>query len=200
MHRGIVTTPTDESLTTTTATTTGPWEIDAVVFDMDGVVTDTATMHARCWKRVFDQFLRTRSEANGLPFKPFELSDYLHFVDGKPRYDGVASFLASRGISLAEGSPSDPPGYGSVCSLGNLKDQEFRARRGHQGRSAVRLEPRLHREGAGSRSEDRAHHIEPSRADSAAISWASPICSTPSLMESTPINGSWPASLIPPST
>ncbi len=122
---GTVTTPTDEPLAATTATAMGPWDLDAIVFDMDGVVTDTAKMHARCWKRVFDRFLKLRSEAGGSPFEPFEPSDYLHFVDGKPRYDGVASFLASRGISLVQGRPSDPPGYDTICALGNLKDQEF---------------------------------------------------------------------------
>jgi alpha,alpha-trehalase len=99
--------------------------LDAVVFDMDGVVTDTATLHARSWKRVFDDLLRSRAEASGAPFRPFEPTDYLQFVDGKPRDAGAASFLASRGISLDPGHPSDPPGHGSICSIANLKDQEF---------------------------------------------------------------------------
>jgi trehalose 6-phosphate phosphatase len=99
--------------------------LDAIVFDMDGVVTETAMIHARSWKRVFDDFLRTRSEVAGEPFRPFELTDYLQFVDGKPRYDGAASFLASRDIFLPQGNPTDPPGYDSISSIGNLKDHEF---------------------------------------------------------------------------
>lgn len=100
-------------------------DLDAVIFDMDGVVTDTARVHARAWKRTFDGFLRSRSERNGEPFVPFERSDYLRLVDGKPRYDGVTSFLAARGISLPRGESSDAPGYETVCALGNLKDHEF---------------------------------------------------------------------------
>jgi len=92
---------------------------------MDGVVTETAMTHARSWKRVFDDFLHQRSAATGEPFRPFELSDYLHFVDGKPRYDGAASFLASRDILLPDGNQTDPPGYDSIFSIGNLKDHEF---------------------------------------------------------------------------
>lgn len=99
--------------------------LDAIVFDMDGVVTETATIHAQSWKRVFDDVLRSRADVTGGPFRPFEPADYLHFVDGKPRYDGAASFLASRDISLPEGNPTDPPGYDSISSIGNLKDHEF---------------------------------------------------------------------------
>lgn len=99
--------------------------LDAIVFDMDGVVTETASLHARSWKRVFDDFLRLRSAITGEPFRPFELADYLHFVDGKPRYDGAASFLVSREIFLPPGNPTDPPGHGSISSIGNLKDHEF---------------------------------------------------------------------------
>ncbi len=99
--------------------------LDAIVFDMDGVVTETATIHAQSWKRVFDHVLRSRADITGEPFRPFEPADYLHFVDGKPRYDGAASFLASREISLPPGNPTDPPGYDSISSIGNLKDHEF---------------------------------------------------------------------------
>jgi beta-phosphoglucomutase family hydrolase len=98
--------------------------IDGVIFDMDGVVTDTARLHARCWKRVFDEYLRAHSET-GETFRPFDEEDYLRYVDGKPRYDGVESFLSSRAITLEHGSSSDPPGYDTVCALGNLKDQDF---------------------------------------------------------------------------
>ncbi len=99
--------------------------LDAVIFDMDGVVSDTARLHERCWKHVFDDYLRKRSDLTGQSFRPFEEEDYARYVDGKPRYDGVESFLASRGISLDPGTPSDPPGYDTVCALGNLKDHYF---------------------------------------------------------------------------
>ena len=100
-------------------------ELDAVIFDMDGVVTDTATVHARCWKEVFDRYLQDRSKRSGEAFSEFTNDDYLRYVDGKPRYDGAASFLMSRGLDLARGEASDPPGYDSVCSIANLKDHEF---------------------------------------------------------------------------
>lgn len=98
---------------------------DAVIFDMDGVVTDTAGVHARCWKQAFDDFLRSRSQRTGEELRLFEDEDYLYYVDGKPRYDGVESFLSSRQITLEPGTPSDPPGYNTVCAIGNLKDREF---------------------------------------------------------------------------
>ena len=97
---------------------------DAVLFDLDGVLTSTAKIHARCWKETFDSFLKARSERSGQPFRPFELDiDYKTYVDGKSRYDGVRSFLDSRGISLPQGSPDSPPQEQSVCGLGNRKDQ-----------------------------------------------------------------------------
>ena len=83
-----------------------PARFDAVLFDLDGVLTSTAKVHAACWKRMFDDFLQGRSTRTGEPFRPFDAdSDYKQFVDGKPRYDGVRSFLASRGIALPEGTP-----------------------------------------------------------------------------------------------
>jgi trehalose-phosphatase len=98
----------------------------AVLFDMDGVVTDTARAHAAAWKQLFDPFLQRRAEAEGGTFTPFdEAEDYLTYVDGKPRYEGVASFLGSRGIELPWGDPSDPPGDATVCALGNRKDRLF---------------------------------------------------------------------------
>ena len=100
-------------------------QMGAVVFDMDGVVTDTAGIHARAWKSVFDPFLRVRAEQVGEPFRPFTARDYLEHVDGLPRYDGVARFLESRHLSLPRGVESDAPGHGTVCALGNLKDLEF---------------------------------------------------------------------------
>jgi beta-phosphoglucomutase family hydrolase len=99
--------------------------VDAVVFDTDGVLTDTASVHAAAWKRLFDEYLRQRAERLGEPFRPFEEVDYLRDVDGKPRYDGVAGFLASRGITLPWGDPSDPPGQETVCGLGNSKNRYF---------------------------------------------------------------------------
>ena len=96
---------------------------DAFLFDLDGVLTDTASIHAACWKRMFDGYLRERAEASDEPFVPFEIdTDYLLYVDGKPRFDGVRDFLSSRGISLPEGSKTDPPGHDTVCALGNIKN------------------------------------------------------------------------------
>ena len=85
----------------------------AVLFDLDGVLTDTAGVHSRCWKRMFDDYLRERAARLGENFVEFDITeDYLRYVDGKPRYDGVRSFLASRHIDLPDGDPSDPPGTG----------------------------------------------------------------------------------------
>jgi beta-phosphoglucomutase family hydrolase len=101
-----------------------PSEIAACLFDLDGVLTQTATVHAEAWKAMFDGFLRARSERTGEPFVPFdEVKDYDEFVDGKPRYDGVRSFLASRGIALPEGDPSDAPRRESIAGLGNRKNE-----------------------------------------------------------------------------
>lgn len=108
------------------ATTASLWDMDAVIFDMDGVVTATATVHAAAWKRLFDAFLRQRAQATGEEFVPFdEHAEYERYVDGKSRYDGVRSFLESRGIDLPDGSPDDPPGTDSVCAMGNDKDTYF---------------------------------------------------------------------------
>ena len=100
--------------------------IDAVVFDMDGVITETATAHAAAWKRLFDEYLEHRARLTGEPFVPFDGDDdYRRYVDGKRRYDGVRSFLQSRGISLPEGDPSDPPERETVCGLGDRKNGYF---------------------------------------------------------------------------
>jgi trehalose 6-phosphate phosphatase len=99
--------------------------LDAFLFDLDGVVTRTATLHARAWKRLFDEFL---SSLEGDPERlaPFRLpEDYLAYVDGKPRYEGVRSFLQSRAIELPWGDPKDSPDERSVCGLGNRKDRYF---------------------------------------------------------------------------
>jgi beta-phosphoglucomutase family hydrolase len=101
-----------------------PEAITALLFDLDGVLTKTAAVHDKAWKQMFDAFLRQRAEAEGEEFKPFDSgSDYNEYVDGKPRYDGVRSFLESRGIELPEGDPDDPPEAETVCGLGNRKNK-----------------------------------------------------------------------------
>ena len=98
-------------------------QYDAALFDLDGVVTDTASVHATCWKQMFDEYLRKRASQRGEAFRPFDLdTDYRLYVDGKPRFDGVRDFLASRSIQLPEGSPDDPADIETVCGLGNHKD------------------------------------------------------------------------------
>jgi len=98
-------------------------QYDAVLFDLDGVVTDTASIHATCWKQMFDQYLRNRARNRGEAFRPFELAtDYRLYVDGKPRFDGVRDFLASRSIHLPEGNPEDSIDVETVCGLGNRKN------------------------------------------------------------------------------
>lgn len=99
---------------------------EAVLFDLDGVLTATARLHAASWKRTFDDYLRTRASARGERFRPFEMpGDYARFVDGRPRYDGVRTFLASRDIELDDGAPDDPPGVETVCGIGNRKNAMF---------------------------------------------------------------------------
>jgi beta-phosphoglucomutase family hydrolase len=101
-----------------------PEQIRACLFDLDGVLTDTAAVHAAAWKAMFDQYLSERARQTGEPFVPFDqVSDYDQYVDGKPREDGTRSFLASRGIQLPEGSPDDKPGTLTVHGLGNWKNQ-----------------------------------------------------------------------------
>jgi beta-phosphoglucomutase family hydrolase len=96
---------------------------DAVLFDLDGVITDTASLHAACWKRTFDEYLRKRAARSGGEFRPFDIAgDYRLHVDGKPRPDGVRDFLGSRGIRLPEGTPDDPPEAETVGGLGNRKN------------------------------------------------------------------------------
>jgi beta-phosphoglucomutase family hydrolase len=98
-------------------------QYDAVLFDLDGVITNTATLHATCWKQMFDEYLRERAEQKGEAFRPFDLAtDYRLYVDGEPRFDGVRDFLRSRGIQLPEGNPDDPADVETVHGLGNRKD------------------------------------------------------------------------------
>ena len=99
---------------------------EAVLFDLDGVLTATAALHARAWKRMFDDFLGARASRSGAAPVPFELpGDYALYVDGLPRYDGVRSFLAARHVALPDGSPDDPLDRETVCGLGNRKQQFF---------------------------------------------------------------------------
>ncbi len=103
-----------------------PPPIAACLFDLDGVLTPTATIHAAAWKAMFDAFLEQRARAAGSSFRPFdEVADYDQYVDGKAREDGVRSFLASRHVTLPEGTMDDPPEAETVHGLGNRKDQLF---------------------------------------------------------------------------
>jgi beta-phosphoglucomutase family hydrolase len=109
-------------------------DFDAVIFDMDGVVTDTASVHASAWKQLFDDYLTERAAASSEIFRHFDIrDDYLLYIDGKPRYEGVRDFLASRDIDLPEGEPSDPPGRETVAALGNRKNVLFLARLQEEG-------------------------------------------------------------------
>ena len=106
--------------------TLSPRDYDAVLFDLDGVLTRTAKVHAAAWKKLFDSFLERRAAQAGGSFVPFDIgTDYPRYVDGKPRYDGVADFLESRGIELPMGEPEDGADVQSVHALGNLKDRYF---------------------------------------------------------------------------
>ena len=101
-----------------------PADIHALLFDLDGVLTKTAKVHAAAWKETFDEFLKRRAQASGTEFVPFdEVSDYDDYVDGKPREDGVRSFLESRGIELPEGSADDPPDAETIHGVGNNKNE-----------------------------------------------------------------------------
>jgi len=129
-------------------------DFDAVVFDMDGVVTKTAAVHAAAWKRLFDDYMEELSRSTGKDWRPFDIEvDYRQYVDGKPRYDGVRSFLASRGIVLPEGTPDDPTDVDTVCGLGNRKNGYFLEELEQHGvsvfESTVRLVRILHGVGIG---------------------------------------------------
>ncbi len=101
-------------------------KFDAVIFDLDGVITKTALVHASAWKKMFDDYMKAREERLGEAFREFtHQEDYLPYVDGKPRYKGVASFLESRGIEIPFGDPSDAPDQETVCGLGNKKNIMF---------------------------------------------------------------------------
>jgi beta-phosphoglucomutase family hydrolase len=101
-----------------------PDGVRACLFDLDGVLTQTAKVHAAAWKQMFDEYLRSRAERDGEEFQEFDqVRDYDAYVDGKPRYDGVRSFLQSRGIDLPEGEASDSPSAETVHGLGNRKNE-----------------------------------------------------------------------------
>src|SRR5579875_2476194 len=100
-----------------------PANIDALLFDMDGVLTQTAKVHAEAWKQTFDAFLHRRAHQTGADFVPFDkVGDYDAYVDGLPREDGVRSFLKSRGIELPDGSPDDPADSDTIHGIGNDKN------------------------------------------------------------------------------
>jgi beta-phosphoglucomutase family hydrolase len=100
--------------------------INALIFDLDGVITQTAKVHALAWKRMFDDYLLKRGEQEGKVYKPLHIAtDYRQYIDGIPRYDGVRNFLASRGIVLPEGNTKDAAGKETVAGLGNLKNYYF---------------------------------------------------------------------------
>ncbi|MCF8331962.1 MAG: beta-phosphoglucomutase family hydrolase, partial [Bacteroidales bacterium] len=102
--------------------------LKGAIFDLDGVVTKTATTHFKAWKIVFNEYMekRTKGFQDKQPFIQFSKSDYLTYVDGKPRYEGVMSFLDSRGIELPYGNPSDETNKHTICGIGNRKNQKFR--------------------------------------------------------------------------
>jgi beta-phosphoglucomutase family hydrolase len=101
-----------------------PNGVNTCLFDLDGVLTKTAKVHASAWKEMFDAYLRERAQREGGEFVPFDpVADYDRYVDGKPRYEGVQSFLDARGIDLPRGDPSDPPAAETVDGLGNRKNE-----------------------------------------------------------------------------
>ncbi len=103
-----------------------PLEFSAAIFDMDGVLTQTASVHSTAWKRMFDEYLRDRERRFGEPFREFtHTEDYLTYVDGRPRYRGVENFLRSRGINVPFGTSEDAPRAETVCGLGNRKNELF---------------------------------------------------------------------------
>ncbi len=103
-----------------------PEKVRACLFDLDGVLTDTASVHAKAWKAMFDAYLSERAKRTGEKFVPFDAgADYREYVDGKKREDGVRSFLSSRGIELPDGSPDEPETAETIYGLGNRKNEMF---------------------------------------------------------------------------
>ncbi len=100
--------------------------LKGVVFDLDGVITRTARVHAEAWETAFNEFLKLHAEEKSIPFDPFDrTNDYQNYVDGKPRFEGVLSFLKSRSIQLPPGSPDGPPGMDTICGIGNRKNELY---------------------------------------------------------------------------
>ncbi len=127
-------------------------QYDALLFDMDGVITQSMQLHAGAWKMLFDEYLQERAKRQGEPFTAFDLdADYRTYLDGKPRYEGVSSFLASRGIALPHGDPADEPGEETVCGLGNKKNRylhvQLRKHKVEVYASSVRLVRRAREQG-----------------------------------------------------
>jgi beta-phosphoglucomutase family hydrolase len=113
-----------------------PPHVVACLFDLDGVLTDTPRLHAAAWAEVFDAVMRAHSDHTGQPFVPFRTDDYHRLVDGRPRVEGVRTFLAARGIAVAEGDPADPPTAETISGLANRKDAIFRRQLREQGVTA----------------------------------------------------------------
>lgn len=114
-------------------------QFDAIIFDLDGVVTDTAKVHAAAWKELFDGYLESKKRRDGEPLSPFDPDvDYTTYLDGKPRYEGVQSFLESRGIVIAKGDPTDGTDQETICGLGNKKNHLFKK---HLKRDGVEVFP-----------------------------------------------------------
>ena len=127
---------------------------DAVVFDLDGVITSTQRLHAQAWKAVFDEVVDEQSRSHDRAIKAFEIEpDYYRYVDGKPRYDGVRSFLDARGINLPFGNPGDAPSRPTICGIGNLKNELYQTLLRQQGAevypAAITLIKALRRAGFG---------------------------------------------------
>lgn len=111
-----------------------PQMFEAAIFDLDGVVTQTASAHAASWKAMFDEFLRQYGAESNQSFEPFDIErDYHLYVDGKPRYEGVKGFLDSRGLELPLGKPNDSPGVWTIYGMGNLKNRLFQEHIRQQG-------------------------------------------------------------------
>jgi hypothetical protein len=133
---------------------------DAVLLDLDGVITDTANLHAACWKQMFDEYLQKRAAQRGEAFRPFDLAaDYRLHVDGKPRFDGVRDFLTSRGIQLPEGYPDDPPQAETVGGLGNRKNDLVNEVI-EAGGEALRGKRSIHPSPSPPRVQNRRRHLE----------------------------------------
>jgi beta-phosphoglucomutase family hydrolase len=152
-----------------------PDGIKVCLFDMDGVLTDTAAVHSAAWKEMFDEVLARRAASLGEPFVPFDIAtDYLRYVDGRRRADGVRTFLASRGITLPEGSPDDPPTAETVNGLGNRKNELVLA---HIAKDGVRV------------FEGSRRYVEAVRAAGLRAAVVSASANTPAVLQVTGLGG-----------